>query len=211
MLSLAHALQCKTERDLCIRTKRYKNPGQNNIVIPIDETMKTVEFAIQEALTIWFDENKDVTDFQWMQSYGRSNAPTSKFSHFAQMIHDDLPAIGCSIVRDEGAYHITCNYATSNENGQSVFAGGPEGTNCEGRLNPNPNYKGLCDENEYKLNHINEVRPVLIWLLNKKRVDSPNNEFGNNGGYHDAGVINKGFNMISILLLQIVIAQIFFF
>lgn len=72
--------------------------------------------------------------------------------HFTQLVRDEAYKVGCSFSRYTDKQTnmpytlMACNYAVSNIIGVPIYEEGPTASGC--KTGTNPNYPGLCSENE---------------------------------------------------------------
>lgn len=96
-MSLHNAVQCQLVVDRCRRTFNYKTVGQNTYSICEKKRHVPIRAAVEEALSTWFNEHKNITSMDVVQHFG--NPADRPIKHFTQMVKSKADRIGCSIIR----------------------------------------------------------------------------------------------------------------
>lgn len=107
----------------------------------------TIEQVIEKSISSWFDEYKRA-NIENIENVGTpSNGP---IGHFTVMISERVNEVGCAIsssTSDEwNRYLMTCNYASTNMLGCSVYRSGSVASECT--TGPDRKYRGLCSADE---------------------------------------------------------------
>lgn len=179
-MSLTNAMQCKMAKDECRRTANYKQVGQNLYELCSSSNYLPIDKAIDIAVSSWFDEYHKITNLT-EEHYVDENV-LAKSGQFLQVIKSNADRIGCSAIQylDEKNYRCTvigCNYNAESIVGVPTYEIGPTASKCS--TGTNPNYSGLCSENEDYSKHeyaniffINTSPIIDEWLQKRKRIET---------------------------------------
>lgn len=66
-LAALNVRQCKMKHDECRNTENFKHSGQNLAILPYKDEANSTEL-IDEAITLWFEENEDV-EMKYIDKY----------------------------------------------------------------------------------------------------------------------------------------------
>lgn len=146
-----NAITCEFGHDSCRNTKTFPRSGQNIAANSVQGT--NVDFdkpsdIITTQTQSWFDEYT-IADMSNIKSFHGS--PAGDIGHFTQLVHDKADRVGCALsqyIKPGGWYttYYVCNYAETNVIGAEIYEDGPTASAC--KTGTNPNYPGLCSENE---------------------------------------------------------------
>ena len=150
MLAQKSLLSCESKGNQCRRTKRHKFVGQNVEFVRKQPKMQPGD-AMNAAMELWWNENKNITFIQEDNNYSsiRAKSRSAEFRRFAQMGRDKAYAIGCAVIETRKGFYITCNYAVENMDNHAVYTRGDLRSKC--KIN-SIKYEGLCSVDENYLN-----------------------------------------------------------
>lgn len=162
VISVARVLKCSISAEPCIKTKRFSSPVQNfNYIQSVP-----VKTAVRESINKWFNEYNAITDFKWIQSFGKYVSRFT-FASFAQVIWSKASAMGCGMVKTTSHYYITCTYDTGRVIGAPVYEFGRIGSKCQKGMNSK--YPGLCSKHEFHFSY-SESPVVNDWIKRGRKI-----------------------------------------
>nr|XP_022900428.1 venom allergen 5-like [Onthophagus taurus] len=143
-IALCWAKRCAGENDLCRKSLKLGNLGQN-IFETIDNTEEVdPKTLMQMAVNYWFEEHNDLKG-------GVKTVYDKKMiaKSFTQIIWAKTTHIGCAAVRYKDSvgivFTLVCNYGPAgNLNGEHIYVEGEPGSKCPNGFRQNRVLTGLC-------------------------------------------------------------------
>lgn len=142
--------RCLVRQDTCRNTDDFNASGQNVGTMFFFGNMPT-DTIINHVIDSWFDERRLT-----LQSDIASVVTGRQFDigRFSTLVNERQTHVGCALAlfdQDSGSTvwrvgYFTCNYASANFGGTSVYRSGPVGSQCV--LGTDDTHPGLCTLNE---------------------------------------------------------------
>ncbi|KAH8359008.1 hypothetical protein KR093_003864, partial [Drosophila rubida] len=148
-LAVLNVKTCQSLPDKCRSTERFAYAGQNNAVFSYSgaESEYTDAEIIKEQVENWFAERTN-TPPEILASFPEE-LPNKNVAKFTIAVAEKNTHVGCGAVRFTRDFYnhfvLTCNFATTNVIGQSVYTPGDKATSgCKNRYGAAFDYPNLC-------------------------------------------------------------------